>query len=150
MGATWPIGETFELLGSFTMAATDMGSSEDSMLNQWGTVQANAFGAGAVVREVLRDGDRLGILAGQPLRVTKAEARLSVPVSMDEDENVTQDSERVDITPSGREIDIQIAYDTPLLPGMALSSWLMLQLEPGHDAEAGPAYGGGMKFRMSF
>jgi hypothetical protein len=150
MGAAWPIDGTFELLGSFTMAATDMASAGDSMLNQWGSVQANAFGAGAVAKQVLRNGDRLGILLGQPLRVAKAKARLSVPVSMDADENVTRDAERVDVTPTGREIDIQVAYDTPLQPSMTLSSWMMMQLEPGHDAGADPAYGGGMKFRMSF
>ena len=58
---------------------------------------------------------------------------------------MTRKSERVEVTPSGREIDIQFAYDTPLMPGGNLSTWLLMQLEPGHDAEAEPAYGAGCK-----
>lgn len=145
-----PLGETFELLGSYTMGTTSLALDSDGILNDWSTVSSNAFGVGAVAKNVLRPGDRFGLLAGQPLRVYDADATLTVPVALDADENVTQKSERVEVTPSGREIDIQFAYDTPLMPGANLSSWLLMQLQPGHDADAEPAYGAGVRFRLTF
>jgi hypothetical protein len=66
------------------------------------------------------------------------------------DKTVVQDSERVSMTPSGREFDLQLAYDTPLAGGAAVSGRLMMQLEPGHVANADPAYGAGLRFNVAF
>lgn len=145
-----PLGETFELLGSYTMGTTSLNFDSGGILSDWSTVRSNAFGVGAVAKNVLRPGDRFGLLAGQPLRVYDADATLTVPVALDADENVIQESERVAVTPTGREIDLQFAYDTPLIPGASLSTWLLMQLQPGHDADAEPGYGAGLKFRFVF
>ena len=45
---------------------------------------------------------------------------------------------------------MQFAYDRELSPGMDMSSWLMMQIEPGHDSDADPAYGIGLSFRLAF
>ncbi|MBE9553381.1 MAG: hypothetical protein IMF05_07955, partial [Proteobacteria bacterium] len=66
------------------------------------------------------------------------------------DKTVVQDSERVSMTPSGREIDLQLAYDSPLGQAASVSGWVMMQLEPGHVADADPAYGVGLKFSAEF
>ncbi len=145
-----PVGETIDVIGSFTFATTDMSGASDGLLTDWGTVESNAFGVGAVASNVFGEGDRLGFLAGQPLRVNRASASLTVPVALTPDETVVQESGRVDVTPSGREIDLQLSYDRPLRPGMGVSSWLMMQLEPGHDARADTAYGVGLTFRVAF
>lgn len=150
LGGGLPLGETFELFGSYTMGTTSLAYDSDGILSDWSRVYSNAFGVGAVAKSVLRPGDRFGLLAGQPLRVYDADATLTVPVALDADENVTRESERVEVTPSGREIDIQFAYDTPLIPGTNLSTWLLMQLQPGHDADAEPAYGAGVRFRLAF
>ena len=144
-----PLGRRLELLGSVTMAATEMDATA-GVLGEWSTVRSNAFAVGVVARDVLDDGDRLGLLVGQPLRVYAAHATVRVPVALTDTGEVVHASERVDLTPSGREIDLQLAYDLPLAEGMNLSSWLMMRLEPGHDADAGPAYGAGVTFRLRF
>lgn len=144
-----PLGPRFELLGSVTMAATEMDATA-GVLGEWSTVRSNAFAVGAVARDVLDDGDRLGLLVGQPLRVYAADATVTVPVALTDTGKTVHASERVDLSPSGREIDLQFAYDLPLAEGMNLSSWLLMRLEPGHDADADPAYGAGVAFRLTF
>jgi hypothetical protein len=89
------------------------------------------------------------LLAGQPLRVASGEATLTTPVDYLSDGTVVHESRRVTMTPSGREIDLQLAYGTPLAGG-AFSAWAMMQLEPGHVADADPAYGVGLRFRTKF
>jgi hypothetical protein len=148
-----PIGEWgdwLELQGSFTMGTTEMAEDTSSLLTDWSTVRSNAFGIGVIARGLLADGDRLGVLAGQPLRVYDADATLTLPVARDLAGNVIRESQRVDVTPDGREIDLQLAYDRVLGSGLTLSSWVMMQVEPGHDRSADTAYGGGFKLRFAF
>ncbi|NNG03451.1 MAG: hypothetical protein HKM95_05045, partial [Inquilinus sp.] len=150
VGGGVPLGDRLELFGSMTLATSEVGESADSLLTGWDSVQSNALALGAIARDVAADGDRLGLLVGQPLRAYRAEATVTVPVDVTADGAATLQSERVDLTPSGREIDFQLAYDRPLAPGMGLSTWLLFQLQPGHDADADPAYGAGLRFRFGF
>ncbi len=145
-----PVGWGIELLGSATVASTDMGNATDGVLSDWGTVRSNAFGIGVVARDVMRAGDRLGLLVGQPLRAVSAGATLTVPVALSEDGRAVQRSERVDVTPRGREIDLQLGYEQMLAPGLEVSSWLMLQLEPGHDADADAGVAAGVRVNLAF
>ena len=103
-----PVGEGIDLIGSVTVANTAVDDG-GGLLKNWDAVWSGAFGLGVVARDVFGPQDRLGFLAGQPLRVESAEATLTLPVARDLDGNVIQQSERVDLTPSGREIDLQIA-----------------------------------------
>lgn len=98
--------------------------------------------------DALAEGDRLGLLVGQPLRVDEARARLSVPVGMERDGTINWNSARTDIAPRGRELDVQLAYDYALGGRAKLASWLMMRLEPGHVAAAGPEFGIGLRLRL--
>ncbi len=141
---------SLELLGAYTMGTTSMPAATGDLLGNWSTVGSNAFGVGIVARDMISDGDRLGLLVGQPLRVSSAHATLTLGTEVDAEGNIAQQSQRVDVTPEGREIDLQLAYQRPLAPGMSLSSWIMVQRQPGHNADAGPALGGGVRFVFKF
>ena len=80
----------------------------------------------------------------------EAEATLTAPTAMALDGSILFASERVDVSPSGREIDLQAAYSHAPAPGWLASYHLMMQLEPGHDADAEPAYGAAIKLKVGF
>ena len=143
-----PVARTVDLIGSVTTAATEV--SDAGLLGEWGTVRSTAFGIGVMARDVLNSGDRIGLLVGQPLRVQQADATLTVPVGMTADEVVVRESQRVDLSPSGREMNLQLAYHRVLWEGAQLSSWLMMRTEPGHDAAAPNDYGVGLVFRVAY
>ena len=73
-----------------------------------------------------------------------------MPVARTLDGAVVYDQERVDVVPTGREIDLQLAYQRPLGGGTDVAGWAMVRREPGHDADAGMAYGVGMKLDVEF
>jgi len=150
LGGRVPIGAGAELLGSYTLARTDMVADGTSLLSDWSGARADAFGIGIVKHDVPGTGGRIGLLAGQPLRVNSASARLTLPVGYDLDKTVVQESERVSLVPTGREIDVQLAYDKSVGARGNFSGWLMMQMEPGHDADAAPAYALGLRFGTSF
>lgn len=145
-----PLGSGFEIVGNYTMGKTDMSADGTSLLGNWSDVRANAFGLGIVRRGVLGSDDRLGLLAGQPLRVNSAEATLTVPVGYSADKSVDQASETLSLVPTGRELDVQLAYERPLSGQTGISGWLMMQIEPGHVADAAPAYGIGLRYSAEF
>jgi hypothetical protein len=150
LGGRYPMVAGLELIGNYTLGEADMRADGTSLLGEWSEIRAEAFGVGLVKNGVLGRHDRIGLLAGQPLRVSSGEATVTAPVDYLIDKTVVQDSERVSMTPSGREIDLQIAYDAPLGGNAAVSGWVMMQLEPGHVAEADPVYGVGLRFSAGF
>ena len=131
----------WSLEGSWTVAAARPSLGSDSMLGDLGTVYADSWSVGLIRRDVLDDGDRLGLMLGQPFRVTSAEGTLDVPVSRDFSGNVIRSSEQVSLTPSGREIDLELAYARDLTDATSLDTHLFLRNEPGHDASAEPDVG---------
>jgi Subtilase family len=148
VSASWPLAENFSVFGSYTMAMTELDGTPSGMLSDWSRVSSDAFGVGFIARELMTAGDRFGFLAGQPLRVNSANATLTVPVGVSASGAVAYQSDRVDMTPSGREFDLQLAYARPLWDGADIGAWTLLQLDPGQDADAGPGYGGGLRFHL--
>jgi hypothetical protein len=148
VSTSWPLADNFDVFGSYTMAMTELDGTPNGMLSDWSRVSSDAFGVGFIARELLTGGDRFGFLAGQPLRVNAANATLTVPVGVGASGAVAYQSDRVDMTPSGREFDLQLAYARPLWEGADIGAWTLLQLDPGQDADAGPGYGGGLRFHL--
>jgi hypothetical protein len=149
LGASLKLGERGELFGAWTSGSTAMPDGL-GLLSDWGRVRSDSFGLGLAWRDVGEPGDRLGFLIGQPLRVREARATLTAPTAMAPDGSIQFASERTDLAPSGREIDLQAAYSHAPAPGWLASYYLMMQLEPGHDEEAEPAYGAAIKLKVGF
>lgn len=150
VGGRYPLDRGFELVGSYTTGEAEISADRTGLLSEWNGIRADAFGIGLVKNGVLGPADRIGLLAGQPLRVNAGEARLTVPVEYLPDKTVVSDSERVSMAPSGRQYDLQLAYASALGENASFSTYVMMQLEPGHVARAAPAYGAGIRFSAEF
>ena len=145
-----PILSRTRVFVSYTEASGEIGQDGYSLLTDWSTIRANAFAAGVVTRDVLAAGDRLGFMAGQPLRVYSARATLGVAETANPDGTINFGADRIDVTPTGREIDLQLAYDRPISNSVSLQTWLIGRLQPGHDKDADPDYGAGVRVRAGF
>lgn len=150
IGGYAPIGAKLNVIGSYTLGETQITADGTSLLGDWSRARANAYGVGFVWRGLFGPLDSLGFLAGQPLRVHNASAVLTTPAGYGADESVSYESERVSLIPSGREIDLQLAYERAIGNNIGISAWLMMQTEPGHVAGAPPAQGIGLQFSMNF
>jgi len=154
ISAIAPIDVGVALFAGYTEATARPSFTGDSLLGNWSRVRANAFSAGVAKQSTFAEGDRLGLSIGQPLRVHRSSADLTLPVARDLDGNVIQETRRVDLTPSGRQIDVQLAYQSPLGQSPSGTSYLRsfatLSLQPGHDREAEPETAIGIKWGMKF
>jgi len=138
-----------ELFAQATIGVSQM-DDDSGLLRDWSAVQSEAFALGVIAADVAQDGDRLGLVLGQPLRVSNASATLDMPVARTSGGDVERVQEQVGLTPSGRELRLELAYQRALAEDDTLGTWLMLQHEPGHDASADPAMGIGVRYTRRF
>jgi hypothetical protein len=147
-GRSWIAART-EIVGHAVLGVTHV-SGASGGVSSWSGIASNAFALGVVQHDALREGDRIGLIFGQPLRVSGGDATVDVPVSRDLAGNVQRQSQQVGLEPSGRELDLQLAYIVPLGRQGQLGSWVMLRSEPGHDSTAAPGLAIGTRYRLGF
>ena len=95
-------------------------------------------------------GDSLGFRLAQPLRVASGGLDVELPVSWDyATSRVETAFQRVNLAPTGREIDAEMRYGLPLWNG-ALSTSIFWRNEPGHYASAPDDIGAALGFQMPF
>lgn len=145
-----PLSGKIDLFGSYTEAFADIDDGHNSLLTDWSAVRANSFAVGITSDDVFAAGDRIGLMAAQPLRVRSARATLNVPESANIDGSINFASHRVDVTPTGREIDLQLAYERAIAGRIWLQGWIIGRFEPGHERDADADFGAGFKFRAEF
>lgn len=143
-----PIGG-IELFAQATIGVSQM-NDDTGLLRDWSTVRSDAFALGVIAADVAEEGDRVGLVLGQPLRVSSASATLDMPVARTTSGSIERVQEQVGLTPSGRELRLELAYQRALAEKDTLGTWLMLQHEPGHDASADPAMGVGVRYTRQF
>jgi len=91
---------------------------------------ARTFGAAVTQRDTMERGDNLSLSLRAPLRVFSGSASLTGS-DVDAQGNPVLSTQRVNLTPSGNEMDLSVGYQTPETGGM---SW-HVSLDARHDAD---------------
>ncbi len=150
LSASWNINDKANIFATYTDATVKPSFSGHSLLNNWSRIYANAFAFGVTTHSQFRDGDRVGISLGQPLRVRKSNADITLPVGRDMSGNVLQETQRVDLVPTGREINLQLAYTLNDGSQSELASFATLTWQPGHNHSADADSAIGFKWKREF
>lgn len=146
-----PITETFSLFGAYSQGRSSTSSATASLLSDFSSTRAEAFGAGFVMKDLVEDGDGFSVMFGQPLRVSTGSAEITVPVGRTEEGEVRTETARTDLTPEAREITTEAVYRFALDDDQHdLSSGAFIRLNPDHDPNASPDVGFGVKYRWRF
>ncbi|MFC3712704.1 S8 family peptidase [Sphingoaurantiacus capsulatus] len=103
-----------------------------------------------VAKERLFGGDRFDLRIAQPLRVSGGSLQLAVPVDYDYATLATRFENRsANLTPSGRELDVEAAYSVTLLGG-EVGTHVYWRNEPGHVAARRDDLGAALRYRVGF
>ncbi len=146
-----PLSDKVDLFGAYSEGNTDTSGSGSSLLSDYSTIRSEAFGVGLVMSDVAEEGDGLSFIVGQPLRVNKGSADVTVPVGRTEDGTVLQRSGTLDLSPEGREIAIEAVYNVALDDeSQSLSAGSFVRLNPDHDSNASPDIGVGVSYKLTF
>lgn len=113
-------------------------------------VQTVAWSADIARPGLLHSNDRFGLRISQPLRVTSGGINALLPIAYD---YTTRESAwrvtRLDLSPSGQEIDAEMSYARPLAGGwISLNSYWRRQ--PGNISWANDDIGGAVRFNIGY
>lgn len=110
----------------------------------------SAWSADVSKRGVAGLGDSLGLRISQPLRVNSGALGFNVPVAYDYATlTASYDTRFVPLTPTGREIDAELAWRSPLWGGDAAAS-LFYRTDPGHSDTTPDDRGVAIRWRRYF
>ena len=133
-------------LGSTKSAPAGAGS----LISGWSGGRGESFAFGGEWPDLWRDSDRLTLSASSPLRPRGAGVYVDVPDRELADGVVGYTRHRVDLSPRGREVRLQLVYEAETAPGAALTVGGFLRLNPDHDPEAASEFGAAARFRVDF
>ncbi len=146
-----PVTEDVSLFGAYSLGQSSTSSATASLLDDFSTTRAEAFGAGLMIKDLVDDGDGLSFMVGQPLRANSGSANITVPVGRTEDGGVLTETARVDLTPDAREITTEAVYSFGLDDEhQDLSTGAFVRFNPDHDPDASPDIGFGIRYRLRF
>ena len=142
--------ERLALFGQGSLGLTAPGAAGAGLLEEVSALRSSSFALGLAGRDLLTAHDRLTVAVAQPLRVDAGAAVLDRPVGRSFDGQILRRTERVDLAPEGREIDLELGYRVALGARRELGlSWLT-QLEPGHREGAAAAHAVAIRLRTAF
>ncbi len=121
-----------------------------SLITGWRGGRGESFALGGEWTDVWRDADRLTLSASSPLRPRGAGMYVDVPDRELGDGVVGYTRHWVDLSPRGRELRLQLVYETDMAPGAALTLGSFLRLQPDHDPRAASEYGAAARLRVDF
>lgn len=141
--ASVDLGDRRRLMFEAGYAATVDGRA-NGLLAGTRDVRSRAWAVGYQQLDATTSGDRFGMSLIQPLRVVSGEAAL-LTVDVDADGLPAYGRRWISLVPSGREIDLRLAYELPLRRQANLNLQLVARRDVGHiagnrDASIGVAW----------
>ena len=136
MGMSWKysMGSRTEVIGSYHLGLSYPSPANGSIFTSFSTIKTRAASLAITTPDVFSEGDRLGFIASQPIRVEQGTATLSMTTGRDLAGNVSRAPLTASLEPSGREQDFEAFYRMPLGALTTLNTSALLRLNPGHSA----------------
>ena len=139
------------LFGSLSRGVTAAAGQADALIAGWGETRSQSFLLGGRFDRLYAASDRLTFTASMPLRARRARLYLDVPDREVADGVVRYARRAVNLSPDGRELQLQLAYAGTALAGrLDFALGANLHLQPNHRAGAAPEFGAAMSMRLTF
>ncbi|CAJ2376716.1 MAG: putative Autotransporter [Arenicellales bacterium IbO2] len=107
----------WRLRASAYLGGTRADIDGDGMLRGARGIVSSAFALGAARASLARRGDRLGLRLSQPLRAERGAAHLRLPAGRTRFGEVVHRDHKVELAPSGRNLQLNVAYRLPIKGG---------------------------------
>jgi len=150
LSARLPLAAGVRAVGQLHYGMTDAGAPRGSLIENVSALHSTAAALALVRPGLLRERDRLSLALVQPLRVHAGAATVERPVGRSFEGEILRVRDRVDLAAAGRELDLELAYRTPLGRAGSLGLNWLTRLEPGHDPDAAPAHALTLLYRTPF
>jgi len=146
------VREGIDWFATYSRGRSSIAGETGGVLSDWSSAHADSFATGISFRDLSMENDALSFIVGQPFRGNHAKATLTVPVGRTPDGTVVTEQQRIDLEPSSREIISEANYRWSFGQHGAqeIRTGGFLRINPGHNADAPPALGLGIRYRWQF
>ena len=119
LSASRRLSGSWTALGSAYAGMHRTDSRRQGIVRRVSGLWSSTFAVGVVGRDVAGSGDRLAFRLSQPLRVEAGRARLRWVSGRSPDGRVELEQADLSLEPSGRQLDLEVAYSRPWADGRA-------------------------------
>ncbi|MFD1610500.1 S8 family peptidase [Sphingomonas tabacisoli] len=146
--ADWSFAPGWSLSAATRQGWTTM--ARGGALSGNATVRSTAYSLDLAKSGLFERGDQFGLRIAQPLRVESGGLGLRLPASWDwQTGAVTYADQRLNLAPTGREIDMEASYARMLFGGR-MDTNLFWRRDPGNFAAAPDDIGAAFRWRVGF
>ena len=135
--STTPIGDDLIFSAGTALSYTDVNKPASGIITEISGVTASTFEIGVTAFNVIGK-DALSLSIGQPHRVESGSAHLKIAGLENQDGTVPFVEKTASLAPSGRQIDLAMAYNFDLEHTSAIRFKMMQTFEKGHVKDADP------------
>lgn len=118
----WRLANDWQLLTSAYFGYTRQQVLGSSLLNADGAILSSAFSIGTMRTSIWHDNDSLGLRLSQPLRVESGKMQLRNPVGRTKYGKIITQRHELNLSPTGRNIQAEVAYHHPYSNGILKTS----------------------------
>lgn len=141
----------WRLLGRYLTGLTQATGARSALIADLSRVRTQSWTVGVERHGLFTGGDRVGLIATAPLRAAGGQALFRLPVGRDfAAGRFLFEDRRLDLTPTGRERDIELSYSLRPASWMRLDASMIYQMAPGHVADAQDAASLFLRARIGF
>lgn len=136
LSGRYELADNVALIANYHMGMTKVDAANGSLFTDFDTLMTNAFAAGVEFSDVRQKGDTMGLLVSQPLRVASGSAGMMLPSYMAANGSVLYSQQSLNLSPSGRELDIEGYYGVKLSEKSELSLNAIFRANPNNNEDA--------------
>ncbi len=126
------IHNNIHLAGLANLGVSNNKSEEHGLISNFNDIITSQFNIGIVASGVSSSNDLISFNISQPLRTEDGTVRLNLPGTMNLDGSHNFNIKKINIEPSGREINFDFGYEMQLHNGSAFRVGSQISLEPSH------------------
>jgi subtilase-type serine protease len=134
IGFEQPLAPSLALFGRLEYGAAARQGETSGLVSDLSGLTFSGMEIGASVTDALMSGDRLTFSLSQPLRIETGTVELYRPVARVADGSIVNEASSADLSSSGRQLDLGLAYEASLPNSAAFSFAVKHAINAGHVA----------------
>ena len=134
LSGAYRLADDVRLIGNYSFGLSDIDGTNNSLLSDFSSVRSDSWALGVMFDNVARSRDRIGFAVSQPLKITEGFVDFTVPYTIDSNNVVSSNTERVDLGAGGRELALESFYRMWTGKKTRFTTYLMHQRHPSNIA----------------
>jgi subtilisin family serine protease len=130
------LSDSLKLFGSANYGISFPKAGAESLISGISKIETYSFSGGLSKKAIFDGRDKFEFIVSQPLRVVNGNADVVLPIGRDISGNITTGAYDLNLSPSGRQIDIGSFYSFATAKNAKLSAGGVYMIEPNHNKNA--------------